>query len=441
MINKLKQHITQNQLFAEKDKILLTVSGGINSVAMAHLFYVSNYNFAIAHCNFQLRGKDADKDQQFVELLAKQYKVEFFTINFDTKQYAEEKGISIQMAARELRYAWFEEIRTKHHFDYIATAHHSDDVVETMLINLSRGTGIKGLTGIKAKNNKIIRPLLFSNRNEIKEYLDSTNLAFREDASNNEIYYSRNFIRKQIIPELEKFYPALKSNILKTSKHLKQADDILKKEVERVKKQILRFENNLHKIDISQLAKIPNLEFYLYEILSEFGFNSSTCEDILNSLNSISGKIFYSPDYQLLRDREYLLISRINSLFADSIAIPDNSKKIITPIHLTFEKINYQDVKILKSKNIAYLDYNKLHLPLVLRKWKNADYFYPLGMTQKKKLSDFFINNKLSIFEKENTWLLCSENEIVWIVNQRIDNRYKITDKTTDVLKITFVEK
>lgn len=439
MIEKFKIYIAQQQLFTGKDKILLTISGGMDSIAMAHLFYVSKFDFAIAHCNFQLRGKDANKDQEFVEKLAKQYKVEFFTTNFNTKEYAEEKGISIQMAARELRYNWFEEIRIKHNFNYIATAHHSDDVIETILINLSRGTGIKGLTGIKAKNNKIIRPLLFASRADIENYVIENKLSYRTDKSNDEIYYSRNFIRKQIIPELEKFYPAIKSNILKTSTYLKQADEILKKEVEKVKTQISKVENNLYKIDISELSKIENLDFYFYEILNDFGFNSSTCDDILNSLHSHSGKVFHSKEYRLLKDRECLIISKDANQFASNSFINHNTKSIDSPIKLSVEHINNQTIKISKDANSAFLDADKVEFPLQIRKWQDGDYFFPLGMTGKKKISDFFIDKKLSIFEKENTWLLCSDNKIVWVINHRIDNRFKITSETKKVLKIEYL--
>lgn len=468
MLENFVKYVRRNSLFKRENRVLLTISGGIDSMVMAYLFHEWKYDFAIAHCNFQLRGEEANKDQKLVEETAKKYNVPFYTINFETKKYAEEKKISIQMSARELRYAWFEKIRKEHNFDFIVTAHHKDDVIETFLINLARGTGIKGLTGIKPKNGNIIRPMLFANRTEIAEFCNEKNIAFREDASNQETYYARNFIRKNIITEFEKIYPTFRNNLIHTSEHLKDAENVLKSEVEKVKKEIitksasLRGRNdrgNLNadeeiKINIEKLQKLENNVFFLSEIIQDFGFNYSDAKDMIKSLETNAGKMFYSPSHQALRDREFIIISekieveKVEILIEktdleQASSLVQNSKRgrlLQLPIKLKFEIFDAKNYKITYSKSISILDFDKLKFPLTLRNWKNGDYFYPLGMTQKKKIADFLTDQKLSIIEKQQTYVLCSENEIVCIINHRIDNRFKITNETEKVLVVEVLE-
>ena len=454
MLENFVKYVRRNSLFKRENRVLLTISGGIDSMVMAYLFNEWKYDFAIAHCNFQLRGEEANKDQKLVEETAKKYNAPFYTINFETQKYAEEKKISIQMSARELRYAWFEKIRAEHNFDFIATAHHKDDVIETFLINLARGTGIKGLTGIKPKNRNIIRPMLFANRTEIADFCKEKNIAFREDASNQETYYARNFIRKNIITEFEKIYPTFRNNLIHTSEHLKDTENVLKCEVEKVKKSIVENQKNEIKINIEKLKKLENNIFFLSEIIQDFGFNYSDAKDMIKSLESNAGKMFYSPTHQALRDREYIIISekieveKVEILIEvtdmeQASSLVQNSKRgrlLQMPIKLKFQIFKAKNYKIQPSKSISILDFDKLKFPLTLRNWKNGDYFYPLGMTQKKKIADFLTDQKLSIIEKQQTYVLCSENEIVCIINHRIDNRFKITNETVKVLVIEVLE-
>jgi tRNA(Ile)-lysidine synthase len=437
MQKEFQQFITANNLCSNKNQLLLGISGGIDSICMFHLFRQLEFQIGIAHCNFQLRESESDQDEEFVKNLAIQYDVPFFTIKFNTKEFAENEGISIQMAARDLRYDWFEEIRKEHNYDFITIAHNRDDVVETFLINLTRGSGIKGLTGIKPKSGNIIRPLLYASRNEITEYIEKQSFNYREDTSNKLVKYSRNLIRHEIIPLFEKINSGFRETVIDNISKLKDTETIYNTRIENTKNSILKIENQKILISLEKLNQLNPLSAYIYEILKPYGFSGTQSLDIIDSLEGISGKQFFSATHRLIKDRNDLIIEEIQQIHNKTYYIDQDSENTASPINLKITKQELNDeFEITKSNYIGFFDLDKIEFPLILRKWKKGDYFMPLGMRNLKKLSDFFIDNKLSLIDKENTWILESCNKIIWIIGQRIDERFKISDKTTNILKI-----
>ncbi|WP_029905029.1 tRNA lysidine(34) synthetase TilS [Prevotella sp. 10(H)] len=437
-LSKVEQYIIENELLSGGEKIIVGVSGGADSVALLDILHSFKLDCVVAHCNFHLRGEESNRDAFFVEELCKRYNLKYERIDFDTETHAEINSISIEMAARELRYNWFEQIRIIHMADKIAVAHHRDDSVETILLNLVRGTGIRGLTGIAPKNGNIIRPLLCLSRKEIIEYLKDRKLSFVEDSTNNEDLYARNKIRLNILPELETINPSVKESIAKTAEHLSQVSNIYHLYMAQVKTNI--FSEN--KININMLIQYIEPEAILFELLSPYGFNSATVRQIFESIISQSGKIFYSETHELLKDRGFLILKEKKAISIESYTIHADEKELIHPLHLKLESISAdKDFSIEKNADILYLDMDKIKFPLVLRKWKQGDWFIPFGMKGKKKVSDYFSDNKFSLFDKEAAWLLCSgDNNILWIVGYRSDERFKITDDTTKILKISFIK-
>jgi len=444
MLKKFIDFIFQESLFENDDKILLTVSGGPDSVVLCELFYRAKYNFGIAHCNFHLRGKESDEDEIFVRDLAKKYNVQFYVKHFNTKKYAKDNHISIEMAARDLRYNWFFELLKKEKYKYIATGHHLDDQIETFFINIIRGTGIAGLHGIISKQNNIIRPLLFAYRNDIEAFLKKNNIPFRTDSTNNSVKFMRNKFRNLILPQLYQINKNYKKTIINDIERLKDAEFIYKTKINEVKKNILIKEGKNILIPIEKLKELNPLRTYLFEFLSSYNFNFSTVEDIISRLDDISGKQFFSSSHRLIKDREYLIISELDKKSeanAIEFFINENDLFINTPVSLKFKKLIYnKDFIISKDKFIACFDKDKLKFPLQIRKWEKGDYFYPFGMNKKKKLSDFFIDEKFSLLEKEKIWLLCSDNDIVWIIGKRIDNRFRIRNNTKNIFQAVLVE-
>ncbi|MBN2350526.1 MAG: tRNA lysidine(34) synthetase TilS [Bacteroidales bacterium] len=431
----------QSGLFTENDRILLGISGGIDSVVMLDLFSLAKTKIGIAHCNFQLRGDESDEDQNFVRTLADNYGIPFYTVNFNTREYAQQTKVSIQVAARELRYNWFRETEKKFGFTKTAVAHNKNDVVETFLFNLSRGTGIKGLTGIKPLNQNIIRPLLFAERKTIEQYSKEQKLTFREDSSNIEIKYSRNHLRHIIIPEFLKLNPTFNQTIIDTIGRLKQTEEIYSEKINTLCGLLFERDGGQIKISIQKLKDLKINEYLLFDILNDYQFTLSALKDILLALDGTSGKKIYSSGYRLIKDREYLIIHPLkpDTISRDEYTIQKHETEIIKPLHL---KLHFQypgQFFIQKVKNIATLDADLLTFPLILRKWKKGDYFYPFGLAKKKKISDYFTDHKFSIPEKENIWLLCSGKNIVWIAGHRIDDRYKITDKTKNIVVINYL--
>lgn len=436
MLNRFLENITNNKLFEPNQKVLLAVSGGIDSMVMLYLFEKSGFDYGIVHCNFQLRGDESDGDEEFVKRQVLIHGVPSFFKSFDTEEYAQINGISIEMAARDLRYEYFEKVRKENNYDFIATAHHSDDLIETFFLNLSRKTGIKGLTGLKDKSGNIIRPMLFANRDEIEAFASKIYIDFREDSSNNEVIFQRNFLRHKILPLFNELNPSFKKNILASIENLKDAENVYSGYFESEKLKVIENATDSQIIDIENLKNSAHPKLFLFEILTEYNFNSSVVEEVFQSLEGEPGKQFFSKTHRLVKDRKKLFISLVEVRENKIYYIEPDDIELFEPFDINIEKYSGADFKIRKEKNIACLDLEKLQFPLLVRKWQLGDYFQPLGMSGFKKVSDFFIDEKIPVNEKEKTWLLCSGEKIVWIMGQRIDNRFKIGNKTKKVIKI-----
>ncbi len=442
MTDKFIQFILKNNLFLPHEKILLAVSGGVDSVVMADLFKTADYNFAIAHCNFKLRGSDSDDDEVFVGELASRLGTKFFSESFETTAFAKGRGISIQMAARELRYSWLENIRKQNGFDWIATAHQSDDNTETILYNLARGTGLKGLQGIPLKNGNIIRPLLIFSREEIEWYLKINNLEFREDLSNQEDKYIRNKIRHKIIPILNEINPSLHKSVRRLSDISAKTNRLLDYFISRDLNNHVYQRDGKTYIPVNLILEYPEREIIIYELLKDFGFQSPEIEDIAIGLEKQAGKLFFSKDYVCLKDREHLIISRKKGDVKTEALIHQEQKEVQFSQGLirmrAFDIEENPDFKT--DSNRAYLDFSLLKFPLKLRNPIDGDFFFPFGMSGKKKISDFLIDMKIPRTEKKNIWLLTSDDKIVWVVGFRTDNRFRVKKTTQKILEIKLLD-
>ena len=433
MLKKFEDHLSYNFQFLNGKNLLLATSGGLDSIIMAHLFHQLNYKIAIAHCNFQLRGVESFEDQKFVQEYADANGIPLFVTQFDTKAFAEDYKVSTQVAARELRYNWFYELLETENYDYILTAHHADDNLETFLINLSRGTGLEGLTGIPEQNENIIRPLLLFSRQEIENYAKENNIQWREDSSNASDKYLRNKIRHHLVPMLKELNPNFITSFQKTQAYLQEAQDMVEDASIMVYQQVAKQEGDDIHFDLKQLKKLPNYKSYLYQWLNEFGF--SAWEDIYALVESQSGKQVFSLEFRLIKDRDSLILSPINFVNEkEEFLIEENQKEVKIPLNLSFCKVT--DISLVSNTTI-FVDADKLQFPLVLRHWNEGDIFQPFGMEGKsKKVSKLFKDEKLSLIEKENTWILCSNNEIVWVIGIRQDERFRIENTTKNILKI-----
>lgn len=436
MKNKFQKYIKQQQLLRIQETVLLAVSGGVDSVVMLDLFVKCKYKIALAHCNFNLRGTASDSDEQFVRNLAEKYKIPSHFIHFDTLNYAKEQKISIEMAARNLRYAWFENLLKEYHYDCVATGHHLNDSIETLFLNLSRGTGYSGINGIVPKRGKIIRPLLFASRLEIEQCAENQGLEYCIDATNDEEIFVRNKIRKQIIPIFKEINPAFEEVMKNNFSNLNDASKLLDIYFEKYRKEALKEEDAVFKIPYKKLENKNPLRIHLFELLSPLGFTGDAIEKIEKSINKNVGNLFFSASHRLLIERDALLIEKIKHSEKTSFEVEKVEDFANAPLPFSTSVIDYKDFKLIKEKTTACLDFAKISFPLRLCIWEQGDYFYPLGMSQKQKISDFLINNKINRFEKENTWVLKSGKQIIWLVNHRIDNRYKVTDQTKKVLLI-----
>lgn len=436
MLRKIKSYIAENRLLENNATVIVGLSGGADSMALLDILILLGYRCIAAHCNFHLRGKESDNDARFAKKWCKENDIEFTSIDFDTHQYASDKKISIEMAARELRYNWFEIVKHQFGADCIAVAHHKDDSIETVLLNLIRGTGIRGLTGIPPKNREIVRPLLCVTRKEIEDYLKERNIDFVTDRTNNEDVYTRNFLRINILTKLQEINPSVKEAIFRTSQNLAETEKVY---TSAVKNQIADvFQDNT--IDILKLKETPSPSSVLFELLSPMGFHPAVIEDIVQSMDAVSGKVFYAEKYRLLKDRTSFIVDAVsaNTPQTEGIFIEKAPQEITTPVHL---KISIEDsAEIEKNPDFLFADLDKLSFPLELRKWKSGDWFIPFGMKGKKKLSDYFTDRKFSLKDKENAWVLLSGENIVWIVGERSDNRFRITNQTINILKIKLVK-
>lgn len=422
---QIKQYIEKEDLFSSGSKILIALSGGADSVALLCILHAAGYPCEAAHCNFHLRGEESNRDEQFVRQLCKKYGIHLHTIDFDTTRYAAEKHISIEMAARELRYNWFEEIRNQCRADVVAVAHHQDDSVETILLNLIRGTGITGLLGIRPRNGVIVRPLLCINREEIMRYLQSIGQDYVTDSTNLEDEYTRNKIRLNLLPLMQTINPSVKNSLIETGNYLSDVATIYNRYIEEAKTRIATTDG----IRICELVKEPAPEALLFEILHPLGFNSAQIKDIVHSLHGQSGKQFSSKEWRVIKDREFLLLEKNQSEDKEEL-----------PFQIIKEEKEYtSDFQIPREKGTACFDADKLDGTISYRKWRTGDTFIPFGMKGKKKISDYLTDRKFSISQKERQWVLCCGERIAWLIGERTDNRFRIDETTRRVVIYTIV--
>mgnify|MGYP003446288448 FL=1 len=431
-------------LFSSKDKLLIAVSGGVDSVVLCELCKQAKFDFTIAHCNFQLRGAESERDEQFVKNLGNKYGVKVLVKKFETEKYATENKLSTQEAARNLRYEWFEDLinqSTNQPINHLLTAHHADDNAETIAMNFFRGTGLHGLTGIPAKNGYIKRPLLEFSKEELLAFAKENNLEFVEDSSNQSSKYTRNYIRNDIIPAISKIYPQVKDNLLDNINRFKEIEKLYQLSVGELKKKSCKQKGNEIHIPVNKLMSYKN-KALIYEIIHPFNFQEKQVEELIKLANSDSGKYITSPDnlFRIIKHRLWFIISPVVATESVNIIIEENDKQVLFALgSIRIESVSNN--KPSTSSDIATLDAKEIKFPLLLRKWKTGDYFYPLGMKKKKKISRFLIDSKLSKTEKENTWIVESKQRICWIVGHRIDDRFKITSTTKQVLKLTYQSK
>lgn len=483
LLNKFKHYIRKQNLFGSKDTLIIAVSGGVDSVVLCELCKQAGFNFLIAHCNFQLRGEESGRDESFTKALGEKYETKVFEKKFDTEKYAQENKISIQVAARQLRYNWFGELMkevsgSRHQVSgrsdqqkannyqqsklqsensfmpplgdrglFLLTAHHANDNIETLLMNFFKGTGIGGLKGILPKQGRIIRPLLFAKKEEILKFAAENNLPFVQDSSNLSDKYIRNYFRNQLIPSIQKVFPEVEENLMHNVERFREIEELYKQAISQHKKKLIEKRGNEIHIPVLKLLKTGALSTVLYEIIKDFGFTPHQAEEMKKLLDSESGKYISSASHKIIKNRNWIIIAPHNTMEASNILINENDKEVeFENGKLKFEKVINDNNKIPPDKAIALLDEDTITFPLLLRKWKQGDYFYPLGMKKasgviaKKKLSKYFIDQKLSLADKEKIWVIESNKKIIWIVGKRIDDRFKVTGHTINLVKIYFSE-
>ena len=434
---RFKNYLADKCNIEEPCKVLVAVSGGADSVALLHLLIRAGHKCVAMHCNFSLRGEESDEDESFVLQLCHSLNVECHVIRFDTPTVAEERKISIEMAARELRYDWFNRLSAQLGIDLIATGHHGDDSIETFLLNLTRGTGVKGLTGISPRTGKLIRPLLFASSEEIKQYCTAKSLSFRTDSTNNEVKFIRNKIRHQLIPVFKEINPSFFDTMQANMEYLSESCSLLESEAEKMKSQIVAGAENSLLIPKELLNEHPQKRSILFELLRDKGFSSTMVNNAIDALSVTPGKHFFSETHRLVIDRHNLILMPHEKNDDCNYFIEGGETLVEMPLRLKINVFEKPESFVLsKSPNKVHFDAGLIDFPLTIRRFKRGDKFQPLGMTQFKKLSDFFTDEKLNVVEKENTWLLLNGSEIMWIIGKRIDNRYKITESTKMILEI-----
>jgi len=431
MLTKFQHHIEQNFAQLKDKKLLLAVSGGVDSMVLLDLFYKLRFDICVAHCNFQLRGKESDADELLVREMCQDGYIPYFIESFDTLEFAKENKLSIQLAARKLRYDWFQELLLLG-FEYVLTAHHLDDNVETFLINFTRGTGLEGLTGIPVQNENIIRPLLPFSRDEIENYAIDNKIQWREDSSNASDKYFRNKLRHNIVPTLKELNTGFLDSFQNTLHHLQQAESLVNDASKLVFEKVVKEKGNQLEIHLKTLLEFQNYKAYLYQWLKSYGF--SAWNDIYDLVDSQSGKQVFSETHVLLKDREKLILSERKPINKSEVFIIESIEcKVNIPLKLIFSR--FSGGKHVNA-NCIFVDKDKINFPLIIRKWQEGDYFYPAGMNGKKKLSKYFKDEKYSLLDKENQWLLCSEDQIIWVIGKRADQRFIATETTQQNLKI-----
>jgi len=441
MQQKIHNFIEKNQLLNPGGRVIVGVSGGADSVVLLHILLSLGYECIVAHCNFHLRMNESDRDEDFVRRLSEKLNLPFYYIDFDTVVYSDTHKISIEMAARELRYNWFYDLLGKTDAEAIAVAHHADDSIETLLMNLVRGTGFRGLVGIPKRNEKVVRPLLCCTRLEIESYIVEHKLEHIVDSTNATLDYQRNKFRNSVLPLLEEVNPSVRRTLYDSLERFSGSLAIYQQAIEKIRTELVHKKDDIVKIDINLLKKQVHPFTVLFELLQPYSFHSVVIGQIVEHLDGESGKVFYSDTHRLIKDRNYLIVGAKNVNNDNEYHISQNETEVKLPISLKIKYLDAgKDFQVSKDSNRVHFDADKLSFPLRLRRWSEGDSFYPFGMNKRKKISDFFIDNKLSIFEKEQSWLLMSGEDIIWILGLRTDNRYRITEKTIKVLELQLEE-
>lgn len=440
LLDEFEKYVAENELFTHDDKVLLTVSGGVDSMVLMSLTAAAGYNFGVAHCNFQLRGKESDEDEVLVEREAKRLGVEFFNKRFDTTAEMERTGESMEMAARRLRYQWFRELCDEHGYTVIAIAHHINDSIETFFINMLRGTGLRGLTGITNHVGRIVRPLMFTNRKDIHDYAVAHRIPFREDSSNRSTKYLRNKVRIGLIPMLKEITPQFTTIMRRNVSRLSQAQDFITSAMNIIKRDVIEHSGDIHTIKVSNINSSLPRNFVIYEILSsEYGFKGDVVDALCHALdNNSTGRRFYSREWVAVVDRGNIVVSTILDTDDCEVGVERNTLRSYvggSVLYYQYCDIDFVDTLDL-GENVALIDADKLRYPLRLRRWHDGDWFQPLGMSGRKKISDYLIDKKVSMAEKNRQFVLLSGDDIVWVVGRRLDDRFAITKRTERVLKI-----
>lgn len=433
MLEQFLNHIDRFNLCEKTDTILLAVSGGVDSMAMLYLFKEGGFQIGVAHCNFQLRGKESDGDEEFVGQVCKELSIPMFIKRFETEAYAWENSLSTQMAARELRYAWFDELLTGHSYRYLATGHHFDDSMETILLNLTRGSSTDGLAGIPVKNGNVIRPLLFATKDQIEKYAMMKGMVWREDESNLTDDYQRNFIRHQIVPQLKELNPSLETTWQSGIEKIQGDLSLLHHAYVNWKEEFVVDEPERITIAKDAFSLFVQPASLLWRYARTFGFNFEQSKEVIQSLHGQPGKRFFSATHLLVIDRDLLIITPHQHTWNEEIIVKGQTESILGPFRLRMEMVT--GATLGSEQTEAILDADRLSFPLVWRKWKAGDSFHPLGMDHRKKLSDFFIDKKISVADKDTITVIESDGKVVWVVGYRIDDRFKLTPKTTSMVR------
>ena len=440
LLQSFDHFIKKENLFSPGDRLLLAVSGGMDSVVLCECCHRAGFDFIIAHCNFQLRGAESERDEAFVRQLAVRYNREVLVKRFETQQYAADKKLSIQVAARELRYGWFQGVAGGR---LIVTAHHLDDNIETLLMNFFKGTGIAGLRGMLPRQGGIVRPLLFATKTQLQQFAEDRQLSWVEDSSNLTDKYTRNYLRHQFIPLVQDRIPEAMHNLAGNIDRFREIEMIYRQAIGQIKHKLYEYSRSEIHIPVLKLKKLEPLNTFVYEVISDFGFSAQQTGAAIALLDSPSGKYIRSATHRILKDRNWLIITPHETRASQNILIESPGGRVEydegafrLDIDLLPVTPGQPFIPSAAANHIAWLDAAAIQFPLLLRKWQPGDYFYPLGMRKKKKLARFFIDNKLSLADKEKIWVLEMDKKIVWVVGMRIDDRYKIAPQTREVLKI-----